>query len=48
MPQNRLADIIELSDLIDVPIFVVEVGPDEALTFRKLNRFHEHKTDKNG
>ena len=44
MPQNRLADIIELSDFIDVPIFVVEVGPDEALTFRKLNRFHEQKT----
>lgn len=44
MPQDRLAKIIELSDSIDVPLFIMEVGENEKLIFRKLNRCHEQKT----
>lgn len=44
MPQRRLAQVIELSDLLDQAIFILEVRDDETLIFRKLNRFHERTT----
>ncbi|MEQ8656903.1 MAG: PAS domain-containing sensor histidine kinase [Hyphomicrobiales bacterium] len=44
MPQQRLAQVIELSDLLDQAIFVLEVQDDDRLVFRKLNRFHEKAT----
>lgn len=44
MPQQRLAQVIELSDLLDQALFILEVQEDETLVFRKLNRFHEKTT----
>ncbi len=44
MPQHRLADLIALSDKIEIPVFIVEVGSDGDLMFRKINRVHEHAT----
>jgi PAS domain S-box-containing protein len=41
MPQQRLADVITLSDKLDLAIFILEVGEDETFIFRKLNCFHE-------
>ncbi|MFN3227696.1 MAG: PAS domain-containing protein [Hyphomicrobiales bacterium] len=41
MPQQRLADVITLSDKLDLAIFILEVGEDETFIFRKLNPSHE-------
>ncbi|MBV6657864.1 MAG: PAS domain-containing sensor histidine kinase [Devosiaceae bacterium] len=44
MPEKRLSDLCEWSDLLDVPIFILAVLDDERLEFRKLNRYHEQVT----
>lgn len=44
MPQARLKDLMDLSDRIDVPMFIVEVESEGAFVMRKLNAFHEKTT----
>ncbi|MEM6712381.1 MAG: ATP-binding protein [Pseudomonadota bacterium] len=41
MPQKRLAQMIALSDLMEIPVLILEVRDDGSLAFRKLNKFHE-------
>ena len=44
MPRQRLADIIELSDRLDLAIFILGVAAPETLVFAKINRFYEQAT----
>ncbi|MFK7793466.1 MAG: PAS domain-containing sensor histidine kinase [Devosiaceae bacterium] len=44
MPQQRLSDLILLSDTINVSIFILEVRSENDIIFRKLNQFHEQAT----
>lgn len=41
MPQVSLSSIVALSDTVDMPIFIVEVEPDDTLRYHKINRFYE-------
>jgi len=41
LPQQRLSEVIKLSDSLDLAMFILEVQGDSKLVFRKLNRFHE-------